>query len=515
MRIKELECARDLFGRLLYLSTKSEFDMRKIVTYPLTPVPLSLAHVDGSINKTNKAKLMHYLEAKAVHTPPTAVSATVVDAMFLLHTQVDIPPTYGGIAERLLRQLCVMSERVDFVTDTYQSPSIKDIERDRRGACEAGYSIQGPQQKRPTEWQKALLSPSFKSALLKFLFSEWLRPEYAQILSGHSLYFALHDQCHRYTVLNGSVVREPVQQLRCKHEEADTRVIFHVNNVLRENLETQVVVRANDTDILVLLVYHMSRFTTNPKVWMDAGTSSSNTRRLIDIASIIGVMEPPIIEALPAIHAFTGTDFTASFLNKGKIRPLELMSKSQEYTACFADLGNGSTIRDCDIESSPMENFVCAMYGKPKLTHVNEARYATFQLNYAPRNDKEPLQKIKGINASMLPPCQSALYEKVRRTNFVATVWKGASKPDQCSLSPMGNGWILVNGTYKMKWFEGDTVPQDVWRILDADTEALEEDVETDINDPVADELLYGPDDYLDFDEYWSNNFDDYCSISY
>ena len=125
---------------------------------------------------------------------------------------------------------------------------------------------------------------------------------------------------HRYTVLNGSVVREPVQQLQCNHEEAGTRVIFRANNVLKENPETRVVVRANDTDILVLLVYHMSHFTGKPKIWMDAGTSSSNTRCFIDIASIIGVMEPHIIEALSATHAFTGTDVIASFLNKGKMR---------------------------------------------------------------------------------------------------------------------------------------------------------------------------------------------------
>ena len=120
-------------------------------------------------------------------------------------------------------------------------------------------------------------------------------------------------------MLNGSVVRELVQ-LQCKHEEADTRVIFHANNVLRENPETQVVVRANDTDILVLLMYHMSHFTRKPKIWMDAGTSSSKTQHFIDIASIIGVMEPHMIEVLPATHAFTGTDVTASLLNKGKMR---------------------------------------------------------------------------------------------------------------------------------------------------------------------------------------------------
>ena len=58
-------------------------------------------------------------------------------------------------------------------------------------------------------------------------------------------------------------------------------------------------------------------------------------------------------------------------------------------------------------------------------------------------------KKIKGINASMLPPCQSALYEKLRRTNFMATIWKDASIPEPCSLSPMENGWKLQN---EMVW---------------------------------------------------------------
>ena len=57
------------------------FEMRKIFPYPLKPLPLSLAHVNCSINKINKAKLMRDLEAKTVHTLPVAVSATVVDVM--------------------------------------------------------------------------------------------------------------------------------------------------------------------------------------------------------------------------------------------------------------------------------------------------------------------------------------------------------------------------------------------------------------------------------------------------
>ena len=57
----------------------------------------------------------------------------------------------------------------------------------------------------------------------------------------------------------------------------------------------------------------------------------------------------------------------------------------------------------------------------------------------------------------MLPPCQSALYEKVRRTNCMATIYTRAMLPRSVE-----NGWVLVDGSNKKKWFERDTVPQDV-----------------------------------------------------
>ena len=58
----ELKGTRDLFGRLLYLSTIQRIDLKKVFSHPLIPVPLSLAHIDGSINKTDKSKLVEKIE---------------------------------------------------------------------------------------------------------------------------------------------------------------------------------------------------------------------------------------------------------------------------------------------------------------------------------------------------------------------------------------------------------------------------------------------------------------------
>ena len=84
--------------------------------------------------------------------PPEKVDVVIVDAMFLFHTLVNLPTTYGEIAQMILSRLCEMAHRIDLVCDTYQTPSIKDTEHSRRGGSDAVYTITGPQQKRPKDW---------------------------------------------------------------------------------------------------------------------------------------------------------------------------------------------------------------------------------------------------------------------------------------------------------------------------------------------------------------------------
>jgi hypothetical protein len=161
-KLIEVQNTRDLFGRLLYLSTKENVDLEIVFAYPLTAVPFSLGYDQGdmvSINKTNKATMMTKLEEMVRTTDPTGdVQVTIVDAGFLLHALLDVPATFGEIASLILCKLCAMSSRVDLVCDTYRSPSIKDIERGARGNNETSYTITGPLPRSPKHWMNALQS---------------------------------------------------------------------------------------------------------------------------------------------------------------------------------------------------------------------------------------------------------------------------------------------------------------------------------------------------------------------
>ena len=69
-----------------------KIDLEKVLEFPLTAVPLSLAHTDGSMNTTDKSKLMHKLEKMvsdecAPSILSTKPDVTIIDATFFLHTQ--------------------------------------------------------------------------------------------------------------------------------------------------------------------------------------------------------------------------------------------------------------------------------------------------------------------------------------------------------------------------------------------------------------------------------------------
>ena len=73
---------RDLSGRILLMSLQHQIDVGELFKFPLTPVPLSLCHVDGSMLKTQKSKLLRELEQRIVATDLGHVDVTIVDGMF-------------------------------------------------------------------------------------------------------------------------------------------------------------------------------------------------------------------------------------------------------------------------------------------------------------------------------------------------------------------------------------------------------------------------------------------------
>ena len=145
--------------------------MEQILRYPLTPVPLSISHVGGTMQNTPTSKLLQELEKRVATNLPTNADVTILDGMFFFHLLYQPPSTFAGLADHLLRQ--VFKQRgteIHLVFDKTILPFIKDAERNKRSnQRDMAYQINGLEQKRPSNWLQALRGDQFKEALVTFL----------------------------------------------------------------------------------------------------------------------------------------------------------------------------------------------------------------------------------------------------------------------------------------------------------------------------------------------------------
>lgn len=151
------------------------------------------------------------------------------------------------------------------------------------------------------------------------------------------------------------------------YEEADTFLTFHASSAIRK-----VMIRAFDTDVLVILLEMSGRYMTS-----DQSTSytriimdyvSGNSRRHTGASNTASTLESNLerrASVLPELHEFTGSDFTSASYGKGKMKPLEVLKKDTEryFIKFFIRLAS----------KTKAEEFICSLYCMKGLKKVDEA----------------------------------------------------------------------------------------------------------------------------------------------
>lgn len=140
-----LQADRHLYAGLVFIAKVRNVNLRNM-SYCLGPLPLPLATAQGTLVKTNKATIMHHLEAE-VHDTATvetipAGSVWLIDGMAMLQQlhSPSAPRTFLHLAKYLLQILIKLavshsSTEIHFVTDTYPTLSIKNAERKHRATA--------------------------------------------------------------------------------------------------------------------------------------------------------------------------------------------------------------------------------------------------------------------------------------------------------------------------------------------------------------------------------------------
>lgn len=237
--------------------------------------------------------------------------------------------------------------------------------------------------------------------------------------------------------VDGKTVATPVEELKSSQEEADSRLILHTKH-MADNGHNTVIIQTSDTDVELLACYHKKDI--NCRIIL---VKSGNVRnKYVDINCVEENLDPFLRNALLGLHAFTGCDSTSSFMRKGKLKPLKLITENPSHREAMAQLGNSFEVTN-DLHHA-MEMFVSDLYGFPG-DSVNECRY---QVYYK-----------KTRKSSGLPPTKNCLSKHTERANYQTAIWKRALQANPEVPSPVGHGW---KSDYGIDWMDMATAPSDL-----------------------------------------------------
>ena len=151
------------------------------------------------------------------------------------------------------------------------------------------------------------------------------------------------------------------------------------------------------------------------------------------------------------------------------MKSLKLLEKNRDLQETFASFGDEESPNEKQIEAC--EEFVCKLYGRQKMKDVNAARLDIFLKKFKPKDTEYPLSKIKTADSVSLPPCTKVLLEKVKRSNYVCSVWESAKNANPPSHNPENCGWKLEEDRYTINWFDGDPSPSSLELVCEKDEE--------------------------------------------
>ena len=182
---------------------------------------------------------------------------------------------------------------------------------------------------------KLLSVTTNKPEIAKFFVSQWKTDTFRSRLGNRIMYITIEEQCWQLDVRTC----EPVPELQCNHEEADTRMVLHARHTAGP-----CVIHSDDTDVFILLLSHSPDLGA---CYIKKGRGAKT--RLIKLSKVVstlqkqldrGIEKQSFMKTLTGIHAITGCDTISAFSGKGRWKGVQLLQHNERYVQAMASIGD-------------------------------------------------------------------------------------------------------------------------------------------------------------------------------
>ena len=240
-KVKMLQSNIALFGQL-YISMQSrDSDLKEFFSHEIQSFPPSLSDYGKLHLPSTKCELLKCIPSHTQPEPLSFYDCRILDgAAIVRFLPIVGAATFDGYAENCFIPYLSMqlqsTNRLNVVWDTYIPDSLKESTREKRGK-----GIR----------RKASAQASLPGKWMDFLSDSKNKTELFAFLTDHISKFTLPPNKQVYVTSGQSVVQRGTlnSMPNCNHEEADTRIVVHVQHALQLALQLAPYSSANQIDV--------------------------------------------------------------------------------------------------------------------------------------------------------------------------------------------------------------------------------------------------------------------------
>ena len=424
--------------RWIEIARSRGFSAETLLRYELTSTSYYLTS-DGFLKKPEKAQLSKELESKFLekdeimvnHPASKENTAVIIDFMAYArksYVKVLKCKTFGDYFDNLWRKFVRLSEgslRTDIVFDLYEEKSLKHWERLRRKKVDPiDVTPNSPSTPLPVNMESFWASSQNKK-LFQELFIEWLvkqgnheKPVY--LGGGHKV---TPKMCMKLTKDSATWI----PSLQCECEEADDRIMKHIENCVSTDFVERVMIASADTDVMISALYHFKMCYQKgglKELWIIKDTRSSV--KYIPLHKMIENMDDLLVNILPAVHSLTGCDTTSKIGTK-----LMALKTARHSGKLLEDFG----VAPLDEEMiQNAEQFIAKVLGSSKL-NCDGVRF-------------EQYHQAKNLSFSKLCPPSSTMMFHIKRAYLQCYMWMNVLE-NHSSLDPLKYGYTEEDGNFQ------------------------------------------------------------------
>ena len=419
-KLKTMTLNASIFSQAVAILQQREISLSKMFSFEFHWFAPAISNFGELYLPGNKSSLVNEIVSKCHSIPEdTSIDTYIFDGgrlpFWCKPKKQETFAQYASGVIKFLEFLFRFYIRLHIVFDVYRKNSLKAATRDKRGRG-VRQRVAGST-KVPNDWNQFLRESENKDELNKFL---------AETITAHT--FASGKQIfitHQEHVLSN--ITSVGNMVDCSHEEADTRMMIHLEHALSNGAQT-VAIDSGDTDVLIIVLglYHQLKAKYNfNDVILDF------SQRRFSIATLAQGLGEAKCQALPYFHALTGCDTTSAFKNISKKKGFETLSKlyieaQTTFSSFFFNPFRG--ISSDSAEFKVIQRFVVLLYARTSQHQsVNDARLELYFQN--------------SQNLERIPPTADALLNHVKRAIYQTGIWGSALEPQPNIPSPHLFGW--------------------------------------------------------------------------